>query len=78
MFESNCTIADEIRYVLDRRTRKNQMGSTLERPTMLMNQNFVQKTTTLDEQLDEGTAYKAADMSQAQQPDGIQNFVKGA
>ena len=38
---SNCSIADEIRYVFERKNRGNKMGSTLDRPTMLMNKNFV-------------------------------------
>ena len=39
------------------------MGSTLERPTMLMNPNFVQTTTTVEENLNKGTNFQKVDMS---------------
>ena len=43
--------------------KSNKMGSTLERPTMLMNKNFVQNTTTVDEKLDKGSNFQKVDMS---------------
>jgi len=44
MFESNNTIGDEIRYVFDRQKKENKMGNTLDRPTLLMQKQFVQTT----------------------------------
>ena len=41
MFVSNNNIGDEIKYVLDRQKRDNQMGNTLDRPSMLIKKNFV-------------------------------------
>ena len=58
MYESNNTIGDEIRYVFDRQKRQSKMGNTLDRPTFLMKKNFIQNTTTLDENLKQGTEYR--------------------
>ena len=38
-------MADEIRYVFDRKQLESQLGNTLDRPTLLNKRNFVQKTT---------------------------------
>ena len=35
MFDSNATIGDEIKYVMDRKKHENRMGNTLERPSLL-------------------------------------------
>jgi len=41
------------------------MGSTLDRPTMLMNKNFIQETQTLSEDLKGGDKFKRQDMGMA-------------
>jgi hypothetical protein len=39
-------MADEIRYVFDRKQLESQLGNTLDRPTLLNKRNFVKNTTT--------------------------------
>lgn len=62
MFESNNTIGDEIRYVFDRQKKENKMGNTLDRPTLLMQKQFVQHTTTNEEKIKAGTQYAKKDL----------------
>lgn len=50
-------MADEIRYVFDRKQLESQLGNTLDRPTLLLNKTFVRNTTTEDEVLNEGAGY---------------------
>jgi len=40
-YDSNRKMADEIRYVFDRKQMESQLGNTLERPTLLLNKAFV-------------------------------------
>ena len=54
MFESNNDIGDEIKYVFDRQKRQNQMGNTLDRPSLLMKRNFTRYTTTVDQVVKKG------------------------
>jgi len=51
MFQANNDIGDEIRYVLKRQQLENQLGNSLDKPTLLMNPNYVRSTTTLQEKL---------------------------
>lgn len=53
-------MADEIRYVFDRKQLESQLGNTLDRPSLLNKRNFVRTTTTDDETLQAGAQY--ADM----------------
>lgn len=50
-------MADEIRYVFDRKQLENQLGNTLDRPTLLNKRNFVKNTTVEEETLQEGAQY---------------------
>ena len=52
-------MADEIRYVFDRKQLESQLGNTLDRPTLLNKMNFVKNTTTEDESLHAGAQYEA-------------------
>ena len=47
-------MADEIRYVFDRKQLETQLGNTLDKPTLLLNKNFVRNTVTEDEVLSGG------------------------
>ncbi len=47
-------MADEIRYVFDRKQLETQLGNTLDSPTMLLNKSYVRKTVTEDEVLSAG------------------------
>ena len=60
MFDSERSISDEIQYVMARRNRENQMGNSLNRPSLLMNREFVRNTQTADENLSLGTKYAEA------------------
>jgi hypothetical protein len=51
MYESEIRIGDEIRYVFDRQNIPNQMGNTLDRPSLLMKRNFLQFTSVKEENL---------------------------
>jgi len=62
MYESDHKIGDEIRYVFDRQHRRNQMGNTLDRPTLLMKRNFLKYTSTDNENLQAGTSYQKRDL----------------
>ena len=53
-YDSNRAIADEIRYVFDRKQLATQLGNTLDRPTLLLNKSYVRKTVTEDEVLSAG------------------------
>lgn len=44
MFESNATIGDEIKYVMDRKKHENRMGNNLDRPSLLNKSNFIRNT----------------------------------
>lgn len=55
MYESNNAIGDEIKYVFDRQKRPNQMGNTLDRPSLLMKRNFTRSTNTVDQVVKKGT-----------------------
>lgn len=44
------------------------MGSTIERPTLLMKKNWIRETEMKDEKLGDGTDFRKEDMSAAQQP----------
>ena len=57
IYESNNTISDEVRYILERQKKGNKMGNTLDRPTLLMKKNFIQTTQTDDEVLNQGTDF---------------------
>ena len=50
-------MADEIRYVFDRKQLEGQLGNTLDRPSLLNQRNFVQKTQTDAEILSSGANY---------------------
>jgi len=50
-------MADEIRYVFDRKQLESQLGNTLDRPTLLNRRNFIRNTTTENEILIEGAEY---------------------
>jgi hypothetical protein len=39
-FMNDRKLADEIQYVLDRKTKEVYMGNTLEKPTMLLKRHF--------------------------------------
>lgn len=62
MYESNNAIGDEIKYVFDRQKRSNQMGNTLDRPSLLMKRNFVRTTESIDQVVKKGTEYLKRDM----------------
>jgi hypothetical protein len=62
MFESNNDIGDEIKYVFDRQKRQNQMGNTLDRPSLLMKRNFTRITNTVDQVVKKGTQYAKHDL----------------
>jgi len=53
-------MADEIRYVFDRKQLESQLGNTLDRPTLLNKRNFVQKTTFDAEKLHAGDPFSMA------------------
>lgn len=53
-YDLNRAMADEIRYVFDRKQLETQLGNTLDRPTMLLNKSYVRKTVTEDEVLSAG------------------------
>lgn len=50
-------MADEIRYVFDRKQLESQLGNTLDRPTLLNRRNFIRNTTSENEILKEGAEY---------------------
>jgi hypothetical protein len=54
-------MADEIRYVFDRKQLDSQLGNTLDRPTLLSKRNFVRNTTLDDEVLNMGNDYEEMD-----------------
>lgn len=54
-------MADEIRYVFDRKQLEGQLGNTLDRPTLLNKRNFVQNTTTEVEALRGGDPFANLD-----------------
>mmetsp|Transcript_11950 Transcript_11950/g.18461 ORF Transcript_11950/g.18461 Transcript_11950/m.18461 type:complete len:96 (+) Transcript_11950:172-459(+) len=62
MFEDNHNIGDEIKYVFDRANRENQMGNTLDKPSLLMKRNMIRTTTTEEENLKQGTNYAEHDL----------------
>lgn len=51
MFLANNDIGDEMRYVLKRQQLDNQLGNSLDKPTLLINPNFIRNTTTAKEKL---------------------------
>ena len=57
MFESNATIGDEIKYVMDRKKHENRIGNTLDRPSLLNQPNFIRNTKVLEEKINLGTKY---------------------
>ncbi len=65
-YDSNRAMADEIRYVFDRKQMESQLGNTLDRPTLLLNKTFVRKTAIEDEVLGAGASYRN-EMEQIQQ-----------
>jgi hypothetical protein len=53
-YQSDRTLSDEIRYVLERKDLPSRLGQTLERPTLLNNRDYVGKTTFDNEVLHAG------------------------
>ena len=51
MFDSNVSIGDEIKYVMDRQNQENMMGNTLEKPSLLNKKNFIRDTTVEEEKV---------------------------
>ena len=54
---SDRQLSDEFRYVFDRKYAERTMGSTLDRPLLLMKRNFLADTTFENEQLNQGTEF---------------------
>jgi len=73
-YDSNRAMADEIRYVFDRKQLESQLGNTLERPTLLLNKAFVRKTSIEDEVLGAGGNYRN-DVEQIQQFSNVPQFM---
>lgn len=48
MFDSEKRLSDEMSYVLMRRQRESIMGNQLDRPSLLMKNQFVRETETMD------------------------------
>jgi hypothetical protein len=57
IFMSDRQLSDEFRYVFDRKYAERTMGSTLEKPLLLMKRNFVQTTRFDTENLASGTQF---------------------
>jgi hypothetical protein len=62
MYENENVLGDEIRYVINRKNKKNQLGNTLDRPTLLMKRNFIRATTNQDENLQKETQFRKRDL----------------
>jgi hypothetical protein len=73
-YDSNRAMADEIRYVFDRKQLASQLGNTLDRPTLLLNKTFVRQTATEDEVLGAGASYKN-EVEQIQQYANRSNYM---
>ncbi len=76
LFLSDREMNEEIRYVLDRKYAKSQVGNTLDKPRLLLKRKFHQNTQYTKENVKEGTQYdKIAQKPQA----GIkQNVARNA
>ena len=44
MYQSNCSMSDELRYVNDRKKLEALLGNTLDRPSLLMQKQVYGKT----------------------------------
>lgn len=61
------TLHDEIKYVIDRRDAATFMGSTLEKPTLLLKRQFNKETTEDQELLEEEADFKDHDLGEVLQ-----------
>lgn len=58
VYMSNKTLGDEYRYVLDRKKQTVYVGTTLDKPQLLLKRTFKQDTSLQGEAVAEGTAFR--------------------
>lgn len=63
IFISGKNLGDEMNYVLDRKNKKNFIGNTLKKPSILLHRKFIRETTEDEEKLKTETAFDSSTMS---------------
>lgn len=63
IFISGKNLGDEMNYVLDRKNKKNFIGNTLKKPSILLHRKFIRETTEDEEKLKSETNFDASTMS---------------
>lgn len=55
IYDSEQVMSDELRYVIKRKQQESIMGNVLDKPSLLIQKQFVQDTQTENESLKKGT-----------------------